>query len=69
VAATTTKIDVSLMQKDVALGLETGRELNVPLPSAAVLTIARASGYERRDIAALFQVLAHLTNDAVRPPA
>jgi 3-hydroxyisobutyrate dehydrogenase-like beta-hydroxyacid dehydrogenase len=65
--------DVSLMQKDVALALETGRELNVPLPSAAaadlVLTIARASGYERRDIAALFQVLAHLTSDAVRPPA
>jgi hypothetical protein len=26
-AATTTKIDVSLMQKDVALALETGREL------------------------------------------
>ena len=68
-AATTTKIDVSLMQKDVALALETGRELNVPLPSAAVLTIARASGYERRDIVALFQVLAHLTSDAVRPPA
>ena len=68
-AATTTKIDVSLMQKDVALALETGRELKVPLPSAAVLTIARASGYERRDIAALFQVLAHLTSDAVRPPA
>ena len=68
-ATTTTKIDVSLMQKDVALALETGRELNVPLPSAAVLTIARASGYERRDIAALFQVLAHLTSDAVRPPA
>ena len=68
-ATTTTKIDDSLMQKDVALALETGRELNVPLPSAAVLTIARASGYERRDIAALFQVLAHLTSDAVRPPA
>ena len=68
-ATTTTKIDVSLMQKDVALALETGRELNVPLASAAVLTIARASGYERRDIAALFQVLAHLTSDAVRPPA
>src|SRR5213592_4036296 len=41
--------DVSLMQKDVALALEAGRELRVPLPSAAaadtVLTIARASGY------------------------
>jgi 3-hydroxyisobutyrate dehydrogenase len=65
--------DISLMQKDVALALDTGRELHVPLPSAAaadsVLTIARGLGYERRDIAALFQVLAHLTGDSVRPPA
>ncbi len=65
--------DVSLMQKDVALALDTGRELRVPLPSAAAadwaLTIARALGYERRDIAALFQVLAHLTSDPVGPPA
>jgi 3-hydroxyisobutyrate dehydrogenase-like beta-hydroxyacid dehydrogenase len=65
--------DVGLMQKDVALALDTGRELHVPLPSAAaadsVLTIARAFGYERRDIAALFLVLAHLSSDAVRPPA
>ena len=65
--------DISLMQKDVALALDTGRELHVPLPSAAaadsVLTIARALGYERRDIAALFQVLAHLTSAPVRPPA
>jgi len=60
--------DVSLMQKDVALALETGRELHVPLHSAAaadsVLTIAQALGYERRDIAALFQVLAQLRSDA-----
>src|SRR5438128_3926205 len=65
--------DVSLMQKDVALALNTARQLHVPLPSAAaadlVLTIARAFGYERRDIAALFQVLAHLASDQVRPPA
>jgi 3-hydroxyisobutyrate dehydrogenase len=58
--------DVSLMQKDVALALDTGRELHVPLPSAAaadeVLTLARASGYERRDIAALFEVLARLSD-------
>jgi 3-hydroxyisobutyrate dehydrogenase-like beta-hydroxyacid dehydrogenase len=64
--------DVGLMQKDVALALDTGRELHVPLPSAAtadqLLTLARALGYERRDIAALFQVLARLTSDAVRPP-
>jgi 3-hydroxyisobutyrate dehydrogenase-like beta-hydroxyacid dehydrogenase len=65
--------DVSLMQKDVALALDTGRELHVPLLSAAaadsVLTIARAFGYERRDLAALFQVLAQLASDPVRPPA
>ena len=56
--------DVGLMQKDVALALDTGRELRVPLPSAAVadqlLTVARALGYEQRDLAALFQVLASL---------
>jgi 3-hydroxyisobutyrate dehydrogenase-like beta-hydroxyacid dehydrogenase len=38
------------------------RQLHVPLPSAAVadelLTVARALGYERRDPAALFEVLA-----------
>jgi 3-hydroxyisobutyrate dehydrogenase-like beta-hydroxyacid dehydrogenase len=64
--------DVGLMQKDVALALDTGRELRVPLPSAAaadtVLTIARASGYERRDIAALFEVLAHVTSNPVHSP-
>jgi len=57
--------DVSLMQKDVALALDTGRELHVALPSAAaadeMLTLARAAGYERRDIAALFEVLARLS--------
>jgi 3-hydroxyisobutyrate dehydrogenase-like beta-hydroxyacid dehydrogenase len=65
--------DVSLMQKDVALALDTGRDLRVPLPSAAaadtVLTVARASGYERRDIAALFEVLANLTSNPVHSPA
>jgi 3-hydroxyisobutyrate dehydrogenase len=59
--------DVSLMQKDVALALDTGRELHVPLPSAAtadqMLTLAGALGYERRDIAALHEVLAHLTSE------
>jgi 3-hydroxyisobutyrate dehydrogenase-like beta-hydroxyacid dehydrogenase len=64
--------DVGLMQKDLALALDTGRELRVPLPSAAaadtVLTIARASGYERRDIAALFEVLAHVTSNPVHSP-
>ncbi len=56
--------DLQLMQKDVALALETGRRLRVPLPSAAtadqMLTLGRALGYEHRDIAALFEVLMRL---------
>jgi 3-hydroxyisobutyrate dehydrogenase-like beta-hydroxyacid dehydrogenase len=60
--------DVGLMQKDLVLALDTARQLRVPLPSAGVadglLTLARASGYERRDIAALFEVLARLTTPA-----
>ena len=54
--------DVDLMQKDIRLALETGRELDVPLASARAadeaLTKASELGYEHRDIAALFQVLA-----------
>ncbi len=56
--------DMSLMQKDIALALGTGRELHVPLPSAAtadqLLTIARGLGYEHRDIAGLYEVLTRL---------
>ncbi len=59
--------DISLMQKDVVLALDTARELRVPLPSAAVadevLTMARAVGYERRDLAALYEVLKKLAGD------
>jgi 3-hydroxyisobutyrate dehydrogenase-like beta-hydroxyacid dehydrogenase len=63
--------DVGLMQKDVALALDTARQLRVPLPSAAVadglLTVARALGYERRDLAALFEVLSQLAGNPVEP--
>jgi 3-hydroxyisobutyrate dehydrogenase-like beta-hydroxyacid dehydrogenase len=59
--------DVSLMQKDIVLALDAGRRMRVPLPSAAtadqLLTLARASGYEHRDIASLHEVLAQLTSD------
>jgi 3-hydroxyisobutyrate dehydrogenase-like beta-hydroxyacid dehydrogenase len=62
--------DVRLMQKDIVLALDTGRELRVPLPSAAtadeLLTVARALGYERRDLAALFEVLGQLAGDPPR---
>jgi 3-hydroxyisobutyrate dehydrogenase-like beta-hydroxyacid dehydrogenase len=65
--------DVGLMQKDVALALDAGRELHVALPSASavdeVLTVARALGYERRDLAALVEVLAQVTNGSVRAAA
>jgi len=65
--------DVGLMQKDVVLALDAARRLSVPLPTAAaadeLLTVARALGYERRDIAALFEVLAHLAPDPVRAAA
>jgi 3-hydroxyisobutyrate dehydrogenase-like beta-hydroxyacid dehydrogenase len=54
--------NIGLMQKDVALALDAARRLPVPLPSAAaadqVLTVAHGLGYERRDLAALFEVLA-----------
>jgi 3-hydroxyisobutyrate dehydrogenase-like beta-hydroxyacid dehydrogenase len=58
---------IGLMQKDVALALDAARRLPVPLPSAAtadqMLTVARAMGYERRDLAALFEVLARVSDD------
>jgi 3-hydroxyisobutyrate dehydrogenase-like beta-hydroxyacid dehydrogenase len=59
--------DVSLMHKDIALALDTGRQLGVPLPTAAtadqLLTVARGLGYEHRDIAGLFEVLSQLADD------
>ena len=61
--------DVGLMQKDIRLALAMARDLGIRLPSTGVademLTRAVQLGYERRDIAALFEVLAR-TNDA--PP-
>jgi 3-hydroxyisobutyrate dehydrogenase-like beta-hydroxyacid dehydrogenase len=54
--------DVSLMRKDIRLALAMARELGIMLPSTGVvegvLTEAVELGYERRDIAALFEVLA-----------
>jgi 3-hydroxyisobutyrate dehydrogenase-like beta-hydroxyacid dehydrogenase len=57
---------IGLMQKDVALALDAGRGLPVPMPSAAtadqMLTVARAMGYEKRDLAGLFEVLARVSD-------
>jgi 3-hydroxyisobutyrate dehydrogenase-like beta-hydroxyacid dehydrogenase len=61
--------DIRLMQKDLVLALDTARQLRVPLPSAAaadeLLTVARAMGYERQDLAALFKVLGRLAGEPV----
>jgi 3-hydroxyisobutyrate dehydrogenase-like beta-hydroxyacid dehydrogenase len=62
--------DVSLMQKDIALALEAARGPSRCVPSATaadkVLEVAVDSGHGRRDIAALFTVLAELKGDRVR---
>jgi len=54
--------DVGLMRKDIRLALAMARDLGIRLPSTGVaetvLTEAVDLGYERRDIAALFEVLA-----------
>jgi 3-hydroxyisobutyrate dehydrogenase-like beta-hydroxyacid dehydrogenase len=56
--------DVNMMQKDMNLALELGRELDVPLPTTAtvneLLTAARGLGLEHRDFAIVFDVLARL---------
>ncbi|MFL5796583.1 MAG: NAD(P)-dependent oxidoreductase [Actinomycetota bacterium] len=57
--------DVNMMQKDMVLALEAGRELDVPLPTTAVtnqlLTAARAMGLDKEDFAVLFRVLGALS--------
>jgi len=61
--------NVKMMQKDTTLALEMGRALGVPLPTTAIanqfLTAARGIGLEDKDCAAVFHVLAQLSN--VRP--
>jgi 3-hydroxyisobutyrate dehydrogenase-like beta-hydroxyacid dehydrogenase len=54
-----------MMQKDMNLALEMGRELGVPLPTTAVtnefLTAAEAMGLGQQDFAVVFEVLAQLS--------
>jgi 3-hydroxyisobutyrate dehydrogenase-like beta-hydroxyacid dehydrogenase len=56
--------DVNMMQKDLLLALEMGRELDVPLPATAVtnemLTAARGMGLADKDFAVVFEVLARM---------
>ncbi len=56
--------NVNMMQKDMDLALELGRQLDVPLPTTATvneyLTAARGLGLEQQDFAVVFEVLARL---------
>src|SRR6202035_5142676 len=62
--------DVNMMQKDMVLAMDLGRQLDVPLPTAAVsnefLTAARGMGLANYDFACMFDVLA--TMSGVRTP-
>jgi 3-hydroxyisobutyrate dehydrogenase-like beta-hydroxyacid dehydrogenase len=53
-----------MMQKDMLLALEAGRQLDVPMPTTAIanelLTAARGMGLEHNDFAIVYEVLAEL---------
>lgn len=57
--------EVNMMQKDLLLALEMGRELDVPLPTTAVtnemLTAARGMGLADKDFAVVFEALARMS--------
>jgi 3-hydroxyisobutyrate dehydrogenase-like beta-hydroxyacid dehydrogenase len=56
--------DVDMMQKDMLLALEAGRQLDVPMPTTAVanelLTAARGMGLADKDFAVVYEVLAEM---------
>ena len=57
--------DVNMMQKDMGLAMDLGRQLDVPLPTTAVsnefLTAARGMGWTKYDFACMFDVLAAMS--------
>jgi 3-hydroxyisobutyrate dehydrogenase-like beta-hydroxyacid dehydrogenase len=57
--------NVNMMQKDMQLALELGRQLDVPMPTTAVtnefLTATRAMGMAEKDFAVVFDVLAQMS--------
>ncbi|HEX4133053.1 MAG TPA: NAD(P)-dependent oxidoreductase [Bryobacteraceae bacterium] len=57
--------NVNMMQKDMLLALELGRQVDVPLPTTAaaneMLTAARGMGLQEQDFAIVFQVLARMS--------
>jgi 3-hydroxyisobutyrate dehydrogenase-like beta-hydroxyacid dehydrogenase len=57
--------NVNMMQKDMLMALEMGRQVDVPLPTTAtvneVLTAARGMGLADQDFAVMFKVLARMS--------
>src|SRR6202049_1701257 len=57
--------DVNMLQKDMLLAMDLGRQLDVPLPTTAVsneiLTAARGMGWTKYDFACMFDVLAAMS--------
>jgi 3-hydroxyisobutyrate dehydrogenase-like beta-hydroxyacid dehydrogenase len=57
--------NVNMMQKDMLLALELGRQVDVPMPTTAIsnefLTAARAMGLVEQDFAVVFDVLARMS--------
>jgi 3-hydroxyisobutyrate dehydrogenase-like beta-hydroxyacid dehydrogenase len=57
--------DCNMMQKDMQLALDAGRELDVPMPTTAVsnelLTAARGMGLDHYDFAVVYDVLAAMS--------
>jgi 3-hydroxyisobutyrate dehydrogenase-like beta-hydroxyacid dehydrogenase len=57
--------NVNMMQKDMLLALELGRQLDIPMPTTAVtneiLTAARGMGYQEQDFAVVFDALAQMS--------
>jgi 3-hydroxyisobutyrate dehydrogenase-like beta-hydroxyacid dehydrogenase len=57
--------DVNMMQKDLLLALELGRQVSVPLPTTSLtneyLSAARGMGLAKQDFAIIFEVLARMS--------
>ena len=65
--------NVNMMQKDMLLALDLGRELDVPMPTTAIsnelLTAARGMGLAHHDFVVVFEVLARMAGVPDRQPS
>jgi 3-hydroxyisobutyrate dehydrogenase-like beta-hydroxyacid dehydrogenase len=65
--------NVDMMQKDMLLALDLGRELDVAMPTTAIsnelLTAARGMGLAHHDFAVVFEVLARMAGVPERQPS